>query len=181
MYAGGDVRKREAQILTELEGAVLSVINGLGSCTPYQVRQNFLASRSREWSGSAGAVYPAVRRLHSAGLLRAQQTEDARGSVRFSLSARGRKAFDAWLKDVERACGSGLDPFRCRADLWYILPAIDRRALLQTLMQKLEQRIGMLDALFDRTDTIERRALVLEIELHKTRLRWLERELAAGT
>ncbi len=35
----------------------------------------------------------------------------------------------------------------------------------------------MLVALSDRPDTPERRALSLEMELHKTRLRWLEREL----
>ncbi len=157
---------------------MLSVINGLGSCTPYQVRQNFLSSRSREWSGSAGAVYPAIRRMHAGGLLRAQKTEDGRRSVRFSLSAAGRRAFDAWIKDVERACGSGLDPFRCRADQWDLLPAIERRALLQALRRKLEQRLATLGDLLERPDIEERRALVLEIELHKTRLRWLERESA---
>jgi DNA-binding PadR family transcriptional regulator len=172
------IRKRTSHVLTELEGAALSVINGLGACTPYQVRQNFLSSRSREWSGSAGAVYPAIRRLHAGGLLRALQTDDARRSVRFSLSAVGRKAFEGWMKDVERASGSGLDPFRCRADHWDLLPAIDRRALLRALRRKLEQRLEVLAAVSDHPDTPERRALSLEVELHKTRLRWLERELA---
>lgn len=171
------VKKRASQALTELEGAALSVIDGLGACTPYQVRQNFLSSRSREWSGSAGAVYPAMRRLHAAGLLRAKETRDARGSVRFSLSAAGKKAFEAWLEDLERACGSGLDPFRCRADYWDTLPAVDRRELLQALVRKLERKLKMLLDLYDRPDTPEPRALILEVELHKTRLRWLEREL----
>jgi DNA-binding PadR family transcriptional regulator len=171
-------RKRASHALTELEGAALAVINGLGSCTPYQVRQNFLSSRSREWSGSAGAVYPAIRRLHAGGLLLAQETEDARRSVRFSLSPVGRRAFEAWLKDVERASGSGLDPFRCRADYWDLLPAAGRQALLRALVRKLEQELERLAALSDRPDTAERRALSLEVELHKTRLRWLGRELA---
>lgn len=170
-------RKRASHALTELEGATLAVIHGLGSCTPYQVRQNFLSSRSQEWSGSAGAVYPAIRRLHAGGLLLAQKTEDARRSVRFSLSALGRKAFEAWLKDVERASGSGLDPFRCRADYWDILPAAGRQALLRALMRKLEQKLEMLADLSDSPATAERRALSLEVALHKTRLRWLEREL----
>jgi DNA-binding PadR family transcriptional regulator len=172
------VTKKDSAVLTELEGAALSVISDLGSCTPYQVRQNFLSSRSREWSGSAGAVYPAIRRLHSRGLLRAQATEDARRSVRFSLSASGRKSFRSWVKDTERASGSGLDPFRCRADQWDRLPATSRRALFKALMQQLKQRLAYLDDLFHRPDTPERQALVLEVELHKTRLRWLERQLA---
>lgn len=171
------VPTRAPDALTELEGAALSVIDGLGSCTPYQVRRNFLSSRSREWSGSAGAVYPAIRRLHAVGLLRSRETEDARRSVRFSLSAAGRKAFEAYLKDVERACGSGLDPFRCRADYWDTLPAADRRALFQDIVRKLEQNLKMLLDLSARPGTPEPRALILEVELHKTRLCWLEREL----
>ena len=46
--------------MTELEGAILGVIRLDPSCTAYRVRQVFLASRSDEWSGSAGAVYPAI-------------------------------------------------------------------------------------------------------------------------
>jgi hypothetical protein len=36
----------------------------------------------------------------------------------------------------------------------------------------------MLADLSGRPDTAERRALSLEVELHKTRLRWLEREMS---
>jgi hypothetical protein len=57
------------------------------------------------------------------------------------------------------------------------LPAAGRQALLRVLVRKLEQKLEMLVDLYDRPDTAERRALSLEVELHKTRLRWLEREL----
>jgi DNA-binding PadR family transcriptional regulator len=170
--------KPTSHALTELEGAALSVINRLGSCTPYQIRQDFLSSRSREWSGSAGAVYPAIRRMESAGLLRAEMGGDARRSVRYSLSAPGRRAYSAWLKDIARATGSGLDPFRCRADQWCQLPAVQRKALLKGLQQQLQQRCGWLEGLAEKPETPELQALWLELELDQARLRWLERQIA---
>ena len=120
----------------------------------------------------------ALRRMHAGGLLLANESEDARRSVRYSLSAAGRRVYAAWLKDIERASGSGLDPFRCRADYWCLLPAVERKALLRALMRKLAQRIEMLSKLFGRADTPEQRALWLEVELCNTRLKWLRLELA---
>jgi DNA-binding PadR family transcriptional regulator len=163
-----------AQTLTELEGAALSVIRTLGCCTPYQVRQDFLASRSREWSGSAGAVYPALRRMHTAGLLRALETHDARGTVRYSLSNAGIRAFEAWLKNVDRAIGSGLDPFRCRADHWCLLPLAVRKALFEALALELEEKVQKMVEASQGKEVPERQGLSLELELHKTRLRWLK-------
>src|SRR5215472_5946571 len=98
--------KTKSRALTELEGAALTVIHRLKSCTPYRVRLDFQQSRSREWSGSAGAVYPALRRLHARGLLKAQQTGEGRRSVNYALSKAGSEALTRWLTDVERAAGS---------------------------------------------------------------------------
>ena len=57
-------------VLTELEGAILSEIYHRGQKTAFQVRRAFAASHSLEWKGSAGAVYPAVKRLRAARLHR---------------------------------------------------------------------------------------------------------------
>ena len=167
-------RKKTSVPLTELEGAALSVIRALGACTPYQVRQDFLQSRSREWSGSAGAVYPALRRLQTRGLLRAEQTGDARRSVLYSLSPTGVRAFLAWLSDAERAIGSGLDPFRCRADHWFRMPAGERKEWSATLRSQLQRRLQWLTDLSAQAETTDPQALLLEIELQRARLRWLE-------
>jgi len=165
--------QQEPVTLTELEGATLSVINGFGTCTAYQVRQNFKASRSREWSGSAGAVYPALRRMHEAGLLSANELLDARKTVQYSLSESGQRAYEAWLTDVERACGSGLDPFRCRAGSWQELPDDRRAALTHDLISKLEEKCRHLQHLLTCADTPEPVAAVLELALCETRLNWL--------
>ena len=166
-------RKRANATLTELEGAALSVIYSLGPCTPYQVRQAFLGSRSREWSGSAGAVYPALRRLHANGLLLKKDTGDSRRSVLYSLSQSGNSAFAAWLRNAQRAAGSGLDPFRCRADYWDALPKRERRAMECELIEARNGKCVEIARLLKSSATPESQALLLELELHRTRLRWL--------
>lgn len=123
--------------LTELEGAMLGVLRQVGRASAYRIRQVFLNSRSAEWSGSAGAVYPAIRRLQALGLLAPHREKDGRGTTTFTLTPVGLVAHDRWLCDVERAVGPGMDPFRTRAALWRLLPAAKRRALLQALRKAL--------------------------------------------
>ena len=50
-------------LVTELEGAILSEIQHRGNHTAFQVRRAFQTSPSIEWSGSAGAIYPAIKHL----------------------------------------------------------------------------------------------------------------------
>ena len=64
--------------LSELEYVVLGVVRQEAPCTPYVIRQVFAHSPSSYWSGSAGAIYPLVRRLERRGLL--ESTERRRGS-----------------------------------------------------------------------------------------------------
>jgi len=165
--------KPKSRALTELEGAALTVIHRLRSCTPYRVRLDFLQSRSHEWSGSAGAVYPALRRLHARGLLRADETGEGRRSVNYALTKAGSDALARWLMDVERVAGSGLDPFRCRADLWPDLPKGERQAFLKALADELNRKCATLAQLLKAKDVPEPRAIALELALHRTRLNWL--------
>ena len=128
--------------LTELEGAVLGVIRRAPRMTPYALRRVFQTSQSAEWSGSAGAVYPAVARLMRAGLLLESRSDDRRGSKTYALSAKGLRALEQWSMDVERALGPGLDPFRVRAAVWREFAPAKRRALTETLLS----RLAMLDS-----------------------------------
>jgi DNA-binding PadR family transcriptional regulator len=163
-------RKRE---LTELEGAALSVIQRLGACTPYQVRQAFLTSPSTEWSGSAGAVYPALRRLKTAGFLVAKPVKDARRAVLYRLSGAGAAALAGWLCDVGRATGLGLDPFRTRAPLWADLPKARAGTLKRALIHALNVECAALHKKLAAPDEPEREATELCLALHEMRLAWL--------
>lgn len=172
-------RKPRNGRLTELEGAVLGVVRSEGPCTPYRVRREFLVSRSSMWSGSAGAVYPALRRLAAAGLLRAKRTEDSRKSIRYSLSPKGAAAFVSWVTDAPAATGSGLDPFRYRADALDALSPAQRKKVAREMVRLLKRSCAELERLLSKPHP-EPCGGELELALHKTRLAWLEKRYGIG-
>jgi DNA-binding PadR family transcriptional regulator len=162
--------------LTELEGAILGVLRQSANRSAYHVRQIFLASQSAEWSGSAGAVYPAIRRLEAAGWLKARREADGRGTQSYAVTPSGLTTHDRWLRDVARATGPGMDPFRTRAALWRTLPPRKRQALLAALKtQLLAQRARLRRDLpsLDEGDTITQHLL---LALTDQRLAWLAGE-----
>ncbi len=84
--------------LTELEGCVLGLIWEMDACTTYAARKVFQKSPNPYWSGSAGAIYPLVRRLEKRNLVRA--SEDYTGRRRrdlYALTAEGLRSFRSWL------------------------------------------------------------------------------------
>ena len=106
---------QETGILSELEGASLAIIAELGPCTAYSVKEAFRASSSSYWSGSAGAIYPLVKRMHQGGLLATEPSMSGkRHSTLYTLSRHGRAALDAWLEDADQAASLGFDPLRTR-------------------------------------------------------------------
>jgi DNA-binding PadR family transcriptional regulator len=115
------------QALTEMEGAVIATIAERGPLTAYAVKEVFRASPSSFWSGSAGAVYPLVKRLEERGFLRSQEASESRRPKRvFLLTVRGQKALAAWLTDVRQAVSLGYDPLRTRAQFSHLLDSDER-------------------------------------------------------
>jgi DNA-binding PadR family transcriptional regulator len=104
----------QTPVLTEMEGAALAVIAREAPCTAYSIKQAFEKSPSDDWSGSAGAVYPMIKRLEAAGLIDQQAAEGGRKSRQLKLTDTGRTQMRAWLLDCHRAIAPGLDPLRTR-------------------------------------------------------------------
>jgi len=161
--------------LTELEGAILGVLRRAGGLSAYKVRSVFLASRSAEWSGSAGAVYPALARLKKRGLVAMRAVGDKRGTKICTLTKAGENAHEAWVCDVERAAGPGLDPFRVRAADFSALPARERRTLAAALTRELEMQMAEAKSALKRMDRGDAAMTELHIALNATRLTWLKR------
>lgn len=120
--------------LTELEGATLGMISTEGPCTPYRVRQFFRRSPSPYWSGSAGAIYPLVRRLQKKELITAQPFPTGkRAASAYRITRKGRQQLSHWIIDsgtAERAIGVPMDPLRARARFLSVLsPARQQRFL----------------------------------------------------
>ncbi|MGH7741342.1 MAG: PadR family transcriptional regulator [Candidatus Eiseniibacteriota bacterium] len=131
--------------LTELEGSVLGVVWARQPCTPYRVRREFTDSPSPYWSGSAGAIYPLMSRLESAGLLRsAAHSTGGRGSRRYQITPAGRSALGRWIGPPIplEVAGVPPDPARMRIASMDVLPPARRRALLAELEAQMREQLG---------------------------------------
>jgi DNA-binding PadR family transcriptional regulator len=110
--------------LTELEGATLGAVVRDGPCTSYGVKELFRASPSEFWSGSAGSIYPLMKRLEQRGLVTSESgSTGRRGHHTYRATAKGRRAFMRWLTDAERAAAMGFDPLRTRLVFLGQIPA----------------------------------------------------------
>jgi DNA-binding PadR family transcriptional regulator len=160
--------------LTELEGAILAAVRRGEGVTPYRLRQAFAASPSMEWSGSAGAVYPAMRRLKAAGLLAATAShDDGRGTESYRLTKAGTRALFQWSSDVARSVSAGSDPFRSRAPEWLLLAPGKRRPVFARIEKAVQARCRAVKAQLPKLGRIEREQAALELELQRARLRWI--------
>lgn len=135
--------------LSELEGCVLGLFWSDGPCTPYAIRQVFLNSPSPHWSGSAGAIYPLVRRLERRRLLRSETRATGRRPSRlYALTPAGTRALQTWLSPPlpEVAVGVPPDPLRTRLRVLEALPPARRRAFLADARSRLRQHLRLVQA-----------------------------------
>jgi DNA-binding PadR family transcriptional regulator len=159
--------------ITELEGAILSEIHHRGQKTAFQVRRAFASSFSLEWNGSAGAIYPAVKRLEREGFIHAGAAEGGRAARRLSLTGPGIAALDAWALDTRLAASIGIDPFRLRSGIWDLLPENERKALFVRLDDEIADSVARMETAMADADPVERRRIALCVALQDLRRRWL--------
>jgi DNA-binding PadR family transcriptional regulator len=169
---------RHSSGLTELEGAVLSEIHHRLNRTAFKVRRAFQTSPSIEWSGSAGAVYPAIRRLVEAGLIESTPITTGKKGSHLSLTHDGVAALEDWICDPVRATSVGVDPFRLRAGLWATLDSARRADALLGLKQAVGEELARLTTTLDDLDPVERARSRWSIQLQTMRLQWLEDQTA---
>lgn len=125
---------------SELECFVLGVVWQLGPCSPYDVRRHLGASPSTQWSASAGAIYPLIRKLERRRLLRSR--EQATGKRRrraYVITPAGRKVLRAWVGPplAREAISVAYDPLRTRARFLGAVPAVQRQAWVRAAMEAL--------------------------------------------
>lgn len=103
---------------SELEGFVLGLVWQLGPASPYQLRRHMLASPSTQWSASAGAIYPLLKRLERAGLLRSDARRTGKRLSRaYQITPHGLRALRVWIGPplAAEAVTVAHDPLRSRA------------------------------------------------------------------
>ncbi len=129
-------------MLSDLEHAVLGIVWIEQPCTAYAVRVVFQKSPSAHWSGSAGAIYPLIRRLERDRLLRsAARRGDKRGTRLYRLTDGGLAALKAWLRPPLPPVSGliNMDPLRVRIRFLGALPKRERRAVVGEAQDKLRE------------------------------------------
>jgi len=118
--------------LTDLEGAALAEVASRGTATSYVISQSFARSPSEYWSGSAGAVYPLIKRLAARGLLAPNAAAAGkRQRIDYAITEEGRAALEEWLLDAQRAAGMGFDPLRTRLGHLHLVTPSQRQTFLK--------------------------------------------------
>ncbi len=163
--------------LTEVEGAILSEIAHRENTTAFRVRRAFELSPSIEWSGSSGAIYPAIRRLRGRGLIAGEETTDRRATVRLSLTAAGHSAMLAWACDEDRASSVGIDPFRLRAGIWQQMGSRDRTLVLRRTADAIRRNVAFLEEYRDGLDPVEAARIELSLAVQALRLDYVDRQI----
>lgn len=158
---------------------MLGLFRQVGPCSAYRVRKIFQASPTPAWSGSTGAVYPAVRRLSEAGLLRSIAGDDRRGTRLHSVTARGNRALKRWF-DVDamgpELVGPPADTLRCHVSLLGVLSDAEQRRFLDRAEEALRRGVRDLEARLATAPGDDRFARFAErgsLALARARLRWL--------
>lgn len=121
------MRKRSS---SELECFVLGLVWQLGPASAYDIRTQMQKSPSTQWSGSAGAIYPLIRRLARRRLITGRREHvGRRGRVRYQIAAAGLRVLRAWVGPpfLPFAITVSHDPLRSRARFLAALTPAQRR------------------------------------------------------
>ena len=165
--------------LTDLEHTVLGVVWSRQPCTPYQVRREFTDSPSPYWSGSAGAIYPAMARLEAVRLLRSRaHATGSRKSRLYRLTPAGRAVLVRWVGPPipPEVVGVPPDPLRTRIAFMTVLPAARRRKFVEEVEARLAEFVGVSERTHaegrfanDYFELMSRGAVAMQ----RTRLEWV--------
>lgn len=127
---------------SELEGFVLGLIWEMGPCSPYELRRQMRSSPSTQWSASAGAIYPLVRRLEKLGFVRSLAKKTGKRARReYQVTASGTRALRAWVGPplAREAITVAHDPLRSRARFLAALSHKERVAWVKAARAALDE------------------------------------------
>lgn len=171
---------------TTLEFALLGLIRQ----TPrsgYDLRKIFATSPMGNYSSSPGAIYPALRRLKTKGLIRSAADRGDRPRPRelFTVTAQGERALRSWLgAPVERETVIWeMDEIMLRFALMEgVLATGEAKAFLESLARECErysaELIGFVRELKGMGNIYGRLALENGLEEYEAKARWARRALA---
>lgn len=163
--------------MTELEYSVLGIVWQSGPLTAYEIAKPFAQSPSTYWSGSAGAIYPLVKRLEEKGLLASEIAKwNSRKKRTFTITAEGLKVLREWLTPPFAADVGAVsfDPVRTRVSFLGVLPAKQRERFLDDAERVIREQLEAMEELHaNETEVFEKLARLGGVHELRARLRWL--------
>lgn len=123
--------------LTDLEHCVLGVVWRQGESSAYAVRAEFERSPSRDWSSSAGSIYPAIRRLCALGFLEQVGRTGPRRKKVLRTTSDGAERLRQWITTIEPPSASPTyDPIRTRLTFLTAIDIAERAAVIRDAIEK---------------------------------------------
>lgn len=166
--------------MTELECCVLGVVWQQGPLTAYEIAKPFAESQSSYWSGSAGAIYPLVKRLEEKGLVRGDVEQwNARKKRTFTITEEGLASLRQWLSPPfpDSAGAASFDPIRTRLGFLQALPARSRKRFLDDAERVIGEQLTILERFEqserERGETLSALTAVGAVYELQARLKWL--------
>ena len=178
MRRGTEARRLRKSILslTENEGTLLALVARAEPITAYQIAKVYEESPVSNFNTSKGKIYPMIRRLREAGLLRARSVkDDARGTERLETTAKGRQAIRSWIKDIRPAHLLPEDPLRTKVQSFDLLSREERIEWVSELKVELLKKLEQLDQ-YGREVTVPYQNLVHDNAMRslRSRMDWLD-------
>lgn len=127
---------------SELECFTLGLIWRHGPCSAYDVRMLMQDSPSTQWSASAGAIYPLIRRLEREKLVAGRDEPHGRRARRvFRATPAGIRVLRDWIGPplAAEAITVAYDPLRSRARFLSVLPARSRARWVEAALGALDE------------------------------------------
>lgn len=113
--------------LTDNEGTLLALVARAQPITAYQIGKIYEQSPVSNFNTSKGKIYPLLRRLHEAGLLRPRKVlTDKRGTEQFEITRQGTKALREWIRDIRPTHLLPEDPLRTKVQSFDLLTREER-------------------------------------------------------
>jgi len=173
--------------MTELDLTILAIVARDGPLSAYDVRKVFARSLTSTWSSSTGSIYPSIRRLQEAGHVAAATAKGPRARKALRVTASGRAAVDAWLRDITaEVAGPTPNPIRTRMYFVGIVDPARRVAIIRQANESTRAAIAAAEqARSDRMaagggDTVQHLAskgVLFELRARLEWLTWLETQV----
>lgn len=132
--------------LTENEGILLALVARAEPITAYQIAKVYEQSPVSNFNTSKGKIYPMIKRLRSAGLLRARTVRgDGRGTEQLECTNKGKRAVRSWIKEIRPAHLLPEDALRTKVQSFDLLSRDERIEWISDLKVRMLEKLSEIE------------------------------------